>query len=210
MIAYASVYGNTENAAEILATALRERGVKTVMYDVSVTPASEIIAGCFRYSHLVFAATTYNAGIFIAMEELLRDLVAHNMQNRTVALIENGTWAATSGRLMRQLLAECKNMTFLGETVSLKSSLKAPGYAQLQALADAIAATHAPRRRHPSPTRPRTIEKAAYPEADLRPVRPDCPAGCGRTTAASSTPPSSWHRRRAASRSAVSKAEPDA
>ena len=102
-----------------LATALRERGVKTVMYDVSVIPASEIIAGCFRYSHLVFAATTYNAGIFISMEELLRDLVAHNIQNRTVALIENGTWA----RDIRQTHApaartSCKNMTFLGETVT--------------------------------------------------------------------------------------------
>ena len=176
LIAYASVYGNTENAAEILATALRERGVKTVMYDVSVTPASEIIAGCFRYSHLVFAATTYNAGIFISMEELLRDLVAHNIQNRTVALIENGTWAATSGRLMRQLLDECKNMTFLGETVSLKSSLKAPGYAQLQALADTITAT-LPQTTAPQPHAAATIEKAAYSEADLRPVCPDCPAG---------------------------------
>lgn len=161
LIAYASVYGNTENAAEILATALRERGVKTVMYDVSVTSASEIIAGCFRYSHLVFAATTYNAGIFISMEELLRDLVAHNIQNRTVALIENGTWAATSGRLMRQLLDECKNMTFLGETVSLKSSLKAPGYAQLQALADTITAT-LPQTAAPQPHAAATIEKAAY------------------------------------------------
>ncbi|MEE0784618.1 MAG: flavin reductase, partial [Oscillospiraceae bacterium] len=161
LIAYASVYGNTENAAEILATALRERGVKTVMYDVSVTPASEIIAGCFRYSHLVFAATTYNAGIFISMEELLRDLVAHNIQNRTVALIENGTWAATSGRLMRQLLDECKNMTFLGETVSLKSSLKAPGYAQLQDLADTITAT-LPQTAAPQPHAAATIEKAAY------------------------------------------------
>ena len=161
LIAYASVYGNTENAAEILATALRERGVKTVMYDVSVTPASEIIAGCFRYSHLVFAATTYNAGIFISMEELLRDLVAHNIQNRTVALIENGTWAATSGRLMHQLLDECKNMTFLGETVSLKSSLKAPGYAQLQALADTITAT-LPQTAAPQPHAAATIEKAAY------------------------------------------------
>ena len=175
LIAYASVYGNTENAAEILATALRERGVKTVMYDVSVTPASEIIAGCFRYSHLVFAATTYNAGIFISMEELLRDLVAHNIQNRTVALIDNGTWAATSGRLMRQLLDECKNMTFLGETVSLKSSEGAglcpaagPGrYYHRHAAPDGGA---------PAP-RGRDHRKSSLPEADLRPVFPDCPAG---------------------------------
>ena len=76
MIAYASVYGGTENAAELLSVRLRERGVKTVMFDVSVTPASEIIAAAFRWSHLVFASATYNAGIFVSMDELLRDLRA--------------------------------------------------------------------------------------------------------------------------------------
>ena len=98
MIAYASVYGGTENAAELLSVRLRERGVKTVMFDVSVTPASDIIAAAFRWSHLVFAAPTYNAGIFVTMENLLHDIVAHNLQNRTVALIENGSWAPTSGK----------------------------------------------------------------------------------------------------------------
>ena len=101
MIAYASVYGGTENAAELLSVRLRERGVKTVMFDVSVTPASDIIAAAFRWSHLVFAAPTYNAGIFVTMENLLHDIVAHNLQNRTVALIENGSWAPTSGKHMR-------------------------------------------------------------------------------------------------------------
>ncbi|MDR0498006.1 MAG: FprA family A-type flavoprotein, partial [Treponema sp.] len=95
MIAYASVYGNTENATELLSCRLREEGIKTVMFDVSVISASEIIAAVFRWSHLVFASTTYNAGIFISMEELLSDLVAHNIQNRTAAVIENGSWAAT-------------------------------------------------------------------------------------------------------------------
>ncbi len=85
MIAYASIYGNTENAAEILASKLRERGVRTAMYDVSVTPASDIIAECFRCSHLVFASATYNGGIFVTMDELLRDIAAHNLQKRTVA-----------------------------------------------------------------------------------------------------------------------------
>lgn len=161
MIAYASVYGNTENAAEILASQLRERGVKTVMYDVSVTPASEIIASAFRYSHLVFAATTYNAGIFISMEELLRDLAAHNIQNRTVALIENGSWAATSGQLMRQLLQTCKNMTILGQPLSLKSSMKTEQYTELTELTDEIAAT-LPQRVAPQQHETATIEKKAY------------------------------------------------
>ena len=141
MIAYASVYGNTENAAEILAVKLRERGIKTAVYDVSVTPASEIVAAAFRYSHLVFASTTYNAGIFVTMEALLADLTAHNIQNRTVALIENGSWAPTSGGLMRKALEKCKNLTILNETLSIRSSVKEHQLENLTKMADAIAAT---------------------------------------------------------------------
>jgi flavorubredoxin len=141
MIAYASVYGNTENAAEILAVKLREKGVKTVMYDVSVTPSSEVIAAAFRWSHFVFASTTYNAGIFVSMEELLGDIVAHNIQNRTIALIENGSWAATSGRLMREKLEKCRNVTILEQTVSLKSALTAEQLPELDALVEALHST---------------------------------------------------------------------
>ena len=140
MIAYASVYGNTENAAEILACRLRDNGIKTVMFDVSVTPASEIVAAAFRWSHLVFASTTYNAGIFISMEDLINDLTAHNIQNRTVAVIENGSWAATSGRLIREKLEKCKNITILEQTLSLKSSLKEGQLPDIEAMAQAIAA----------------------------------------------------------------------
>ncbi len=141
MIAYASIYGNTENAAAILSCLLRERGAKTVMFDVSVTPASEIVAAAFRYSHLVFASTTYNAGIFVSMDALLRDIAAHNLQNRTVAFLENGSWAPVSGRLMRDILAECKNMTFLDAGVTLKSSLRPDQRPELEALADALTAS---------------------------------------------------------------------
>ena len=141
VIAYASVYGNTENAAEILSARLRDRGIPTEMFDVSVTPASEIIAAAFQYSHLVFASTTYNAGIFVNMEALLHDLVAHNIQNRTVALVENGSWAPTSGGLMRKLLAGCKNMTILDEGLTIRSALKESQLSQLEALAAAIAAS---------------------------------------------------------------------
>ena len=141
MIAYASVYGNTENTAEIISSRLRDKGIKTVMYDVSVTPASEIIAAAFRWSHLVFASTTYNAGIFVSMEELLHDLAAHNIQNRTVALVENGSWAPTSGRLMREILSECQGMTILENSITLKSALKESQSAEVDALVDAIVAT---------------------------------------------------------------------
>lgn len=140
MIAYASVYGNTENAAEILSSRLRDVGIKTVMFDVSVTPASEIISAAFRWSHLVFASTTYNAGIFVTMESLIYDLVAHNIQNRTVALIENGSWAATSGKLMKEKLMQCKNIRFVGD-VSIKSSVKHKKLEDIIALANAIADT---------------------------------------------------------------------
>jgi len=140
MIAYASVYGNTENAAEILACQLRDRGVNTVMYDVSVTPASEIIAAAFKWSHMVFASTTYNAGIFVSMEELINDLVAHNIQNRTAAIIENGSWAATSGGLIRGKLEKCKNINILDKVVSIKSGVKAAQLSELEAVAEAIAA----------------------------------------------------------------------
>jgi len=140
MIAYASVYGNTENAAEILSCRLRDNGIKTVMFDVSVTPSSEIIAASFRWSHLVFASTTYNAGIFISMEDLINDLVAHNIQNRTAAVIENGSWAATSGALIRENLKKCKNIKILDQTLSLKSSLKNEQLQDIEAIAKAIEA----------------------------------------------------------------------
>ena len=142
MIAYASVYGNTENTANILAAKLAERGAKRIaMYAVSSTHPSVIVAEAFRCSHLVFASTTYNAGIFCNMETALLDIAAHNLQNRTVALIENGSWAATSGKLMREILAKLKNITVLENTVSLKSSLKEEQLPALDALADAIIAS---------------------------------------------------------------------
>lgn len=139
VIAYASVYGNTENAAEMMAARLAEAGVRNIaMFDVSVTHPSYIVSEAFRFSHLVLASTTYNAGIFCNMETLLLDLKAHNLQNRTVALIENGSWAATSGRLMTELLCEMKNIDVLNGVVSLKSSVKQTQAEQIDALAAAL------------------------------------------------------------------------
>ena len=139
MIAYASIYGNTENAAEILATNLWERGIKTVMFDVSVTPASEIVAAAFQYSHHVYASTTYNANIFVTMEALISDIVGHNIQNRTVAIIENGSWAATSGGLIRDNFEKCKNIKFIGDILTVKSSLKEEQIPEVEKMADALA-----------------------------------------------------------------------
>lgn len=139
MIAYASIYGNTENAAEILASRLRERGIRTAMYDVSVTPASDIIAECFRWSHLVFASATYNGGIFVTMDELLRDIAAHNLQKRTVAFLENGTWAPVSARQMAAIFAPLKNMTVLEQSVAIRSSLTEEQLTEIETLADVLA-----------------------------------------------------------------------
>ena len=142
VIAYASVYGDTENAASILAGKLADAGVKNVkMYDVSVTHPSVIVSEAFRVSHLVFASTTYNAGIFCNMETALHDIAAHNLQNRTIALIENGSWAATSGKLMADILGGLKNCTILENKVSLKSSLKENQLADLDAMCAAIVST---------------------------------------------------------------------
>ena len=142
MVAYASVYGHTENLAGIIASKLADAGVRNVkMYDVSVTHPSVIVSEAFRVSHIVFASTTYNAGIFVNMENALHDVVAHNLQNRTIAIVENGSWAATSGGLMRELLSKLKNCTILEETVSLKSALKDAQMHDVDALVDAILAT---------------------------------------------------------------------
>ena len=142
LIAYASIYGGTENAANILASELAKKGVKNIaMTDVSVTHPSYIISEAFRCSHIVFAAPTYNAGIFTPMETVLLDLAAHNLQNRTVAFIENGSWAPISAKLMGDIVAKMKNMTVLASKATLKSTVKDAQREELKTLASEIAGT---------------------------------------------------------------------
>ena len=142
MIAYASIYGNTENAAEILASKLADKGVKNIaMYDVSVTDPSVIVSESFRCSHLVFAAPSYNGGIFTKMETVLSELKAHSLQNRTVAIMENGTWAPVAGRQMREIFAGMKNIELLEEGVTIRSAVKEAQEASLEALAEKIASS---------------------------------------------------------------------
>ena len=142
MIAYASIYGNTENAAEILASKLADKGVKNIaMYDVSVTDPSVIVSESFRCSHLVFAAPSYNGGIFTKMETVLSELKAHSLQNRTVAIMENGTWAPVAGRQMREIFAGMKNIELLEEGVTIRSAVKEAKEASLEALAEKIASS---------------------------------------------------------------------
>ena len=139
LIAYASIYGGTENAANILASELAKKGIKNIaMTDVSVTHPSYIISEAFRCSHIVFAAPTYNAGIFTPMETLLLDLAAHNLQNRTVAFIENGSWAPTAAKVMKGMFEKSKNITWLENNVKIMSSLSDENVAEIDAMAEEL------------------------------------------------------------------------
>lgn len=138
-VMYGSMYGDTENAAQILAAELAERGVKNIaIYDVSGTHVSYLIGEVFRCSHLVFAAPTYNNGIYPPMLNFLNDMKALNLQNRTVGIIENGSWMPVSGAKMRALLEGMKDMSVLEPVVTLKSSVKPDSRGQLKALTDAL------------------------------------------------------------------------
>ena len=142
LIAYSSVYGGTQNAAEILSTKLAEQGVKDIkMYDVSTVHPSYVISDAFKYSHIVFASTTYNMGIFVSMENLLHDITAHNLQNRKVAIIHNGSWAPVCGNLISDIVSQWKNTEIIGSTVQLKSSVKGVNVEELENLAKEIVKT---------------------------------------------------------------------
>ena len=140
MIVYASMYGNTESAAQALAGRLCDKGMTNVaVYDVSNTHVSQLISDAFKFSHIVLASATYNLGIYPAMHNFLMDMKALNVQNRTFALMENGSWACKSGDLMQQFIdEELKNMTVLNERVSMASTLSADKETELETLADAI------------------------------------------------------------------------
>ena len=141
-IFYGSVYGHTQEAAEILASCLADLEVKNIkVYDVSARHSSYLVAEAFRCSHLVFASSTYNAGIFENMDILIDDLIKHALQNRKVALIENGSWASTAGMLMKEKLSKCKNTEFIGDVVTIKSALKENQLADIKALAKKIASS---------------------------------------------------------------------
>lgn len=140
LIAYASMYGNTESAVQTLAAKLCERGMSNVwLYDVSNTHVSYLISETFRLSHVVLASVTYNLGIYPVMHNYLIDMKALHVQNRTVALVENGSWACKSGDLMERFLNdEMKNMTVLNDRLSLASALQGEKENELDSLADSI------------------------------------------------------------------------
>ena len=137
---YNSVYGNTESVINAFTMKLAARGVKNIKaYDVSKTDVSVMIAECFRVTNLVFGATTYNNGLFPKMENLVADMKALSVQNKKISIIENGSWAPTSGKLLKAEFDTLKNCAYIGDTLTIKSaSFSAEA---LDALADAVAAS---------------------------------------------------------------------
>ena len=140
LIVYASMYGNTEAAAQQLAATLCEKGMTNVsMYDVSETHVSYLVAEAFKYSHIVLASVTYNLNIYPVMYDFLHHLKLLNLQKRTFGIIENGTWAIKSGSLMKTFIEEeLKECTVLGYQVSINSSAKEANVMKFEALADAL------------------------------------------------------------------------
>ena len=139
LICYASMYGNTENAAHILATKLHEKGMHNVhMYDVSKTHVSYLIGEAFKYSHLALLSVTYNLNVFPAMDNFVQDMKRLNLQKRVVAVVENGSWAPQASVLINETLDEMKQMTVLNEEVSVLSSVSKMTESELDSLADSI------------------------------------------------------------------------
>ena len=141
VIAYASIYGNTELACQTLAHELSQQGVRDVkLLDLSREHPSYVLAESFRYSHLVLASVTYNGDLFPDMEHFILSLKAHGLKGRTIALMENGSWAPVAARKMDELLTGSQNHV-LGKKISLLSTLKRSQLADLKELAAAMVST---------------------------------------------------------------------
>ena len=139
LIAYASMYGNTESAANILAGMLCEKGVTNIsMYDVSCTHVSYLIADAFKYSHMALLSVTYNLKVFPVMQAFIDDMAALNLQKRMVGVVGSGTWAPQAGPTMVEELDKLKEFTILGEQMTILSSLNDATYQELEELADTI------------------------------------------------------------------------
>lgn len=139
VIAYTSVYGNTRNAVDILAAKLADKGVKVAVQDLARDDIAEAVEDAFRYGKLVLATTTYNADIFPFMKEFINHLTERNYQNRTIGIIENGTWAPMAAKVIKGMFEKSKNITFADTTVTIRSAVSEENKAQLDALAEELA-----------------------------------------------------------------------
>lgn len=139
VIAYTSVYGHTKKAVDMLADKLRSKGCpKVVVYDLARDDMSLALSDAFRYSKLILATTTYNASIYPFMHDYISRLVEHNFQNRTVGLIENGSWAPLAAKVMREMMAKCKKINWLDTTVKILSAINQDNQDQLETMADEL------------------------------------------------------------------------
>ena len=139
VIAYTSVYGHTKKAVDLLADKLRSKGCpKVVVYDLARDDMSLALSDAFRYSKLILATTTYNASIYPFMHDYISRLVEHNFQNRTVGLIENGSWAPLAAKVMREMMAKCKKINWLDTTVKILSAINQDNQDQLETMADEL------------------------------------------------------------------------
>lgn len=138
VIAYASVYGNTAGAAKLLKEKLEAKGVCVALYDLARADRSLVLAEAFRYGKLVLASTTYNGDVFPFMRYFIGDLAEHNYQNRTVAFIENGTWAPMAKKKMADMLAGCKNLTFAENSVKIISAVNEQNINEIENLAEEL------------------------------------------------------------------------
>lgn len=138
VIAYASIYGHTKKAAEILAEELSARGAHVELHDLARCDTAEAVEDAFRYGTLVLCSVTYNTEVFPCMRNFIHDLVERNYQKRTVAFVENGTWAPMAAKVMAKMLEGCKDLTFAENKVSIKSGLKEKNYEEISVLADEL------------------------------------------------------------------------
>ena len=138
VIAYTSVYGNTKAAVELLAEKLEARGQKVTVHDLARTDMAEAVEDAFRYGKLVLATTTYNGDIFPFMKEYIHHLTERNYQNRTIGMIENGSWAPVAAKVMTRMLEGSKNLTFTNTTVKIFSALSDENKTQIDALAEEL------------------------------------------------------------------------
>lgn len=142
LIVYSSMYGNTEKVAKLVAKNLNDAGVNSVeVFDVSSTDMSLLVANSFKYSHIIVASVTYNSDVFPLIHNYLADIKALNLQNRTIGIIQNGTWAITAGKIIRTHFESMKNMTILDNMITIKSAMNEQNYAEIQIFSNEISET---------------------------------------------------------------------
>ena len=139
VIAYSSVYGGTENAADILASKLADKGIRNIkMYDTSMTHNSFILSEMFKYSHIVLATTTYNNDVFVTMDNLIKSIVSHGLKNRKYAIIQNGSWSITCGAVIKEAISKLAGSEIISDMMSVKSALQSNQISELDSLAEEI------------------------------------------------------------------------